>query len=86
MTARPVRFWTDDKLILLRELWGADELSSSEIGRVVGCTGNAVVGMANRLRLRAKRRVRGRIMSATAPHLSPWVDDGAGALTRTLTA
>ena len=42
--------WTEDQIDQLKELWG-EGLSTSEIGRKLGVTKNAVVGKAHRLGL-----------------------------------
>lgn len=42
--------WTDEQIDTLRKLWG-EGLSTSEIGRQLGVSKNAVVGKAHRLGL-----------------------------------
>lgn len=48
--SKPGEFWTPEVLQRLRDLWAAEH-STAEIGRRLGCTKNAVIGKANRLRL-----------------------------------
>ncbi len=96
----PSKFWTDARLAHLRELWEADELSASEIERIMGCTGNAVVGKACRLLLRSRRpegpwgrRKRGDVpptgdslarYGSATRFLTEWQDDGSGVMLRVL--
>lgn len=42
--------WTDERIARLTELWSQD-LSTAEIGKILGITKNAVVGKAHRLGL-----------------------------------
>lgn len=44
-------FWTDERITRLRKLWLADEMSCGEIGALLGCTRNSVIGKINRLGL-----------------------------------
>ncbi len=45
--------WTAENIAKLRRLWAGD-LSTAEIGRLIGMTKNAVVGKAHRLHLRSR--------------------------------
>lgn len=42
-------FWTPERVARLRELWGVQRVRA--IARELGCTGNAVIGKADRLGL-----------------------------------
>jgi GcrA cell cycle regulator len=63
--------WTPEQDARLQELW-AQGLSASAIGRAMGCTKNAVVGRAHRLKLAARptpiRPATGRPAKKAAPY------------------
>jgi GcrA cell cycle regulator len=42
-------FWTQERVDLMLVLWNADQLSTEEIGKLLGCSKNAVIGKARRL-------------------------------------
>lgn len=42
-------FWPEDQMVLARKLW-AEDRTASEIGKVLGVSRNAVLGMAHRNR------------------------------------
>jgi GcrA cell cycle regulator len=46
--------WTDEQIETLKSLWAAG-LSCNAIGRKLGCSKNAVVGKAHRLKLQQRR-------------------------------
>ena len=50
-------FWTPARVDLLKRLW-AQDLYASDIAKAIGCgcTRNAVIGKANRLKLAARNR------------------------------
>ena len=73
--------WTEDQIDQLKELWG-EGLSTSEIGRKLGVTKNAVVGKAHRLGLPprpspikravgAKRPARSKVMAVKSASRGP---------------
>lgn len=46
------RFWTDEKVAKMREM-AEQGMSASEIGRVLRCSRNAVIGKMDRVKIRA---------------------------------
>lgn len=47
--------WTDERILLLGQLILAGEMSSTDIGQVLGCSRNAAIGKANRLGFKGPR-------------------------------
>lgn len=52
--AEPEPFWTPDRFEKLCGMWCNTDLSAQEIGRVLGCSKNSVMGKVHRARLRDK--------------------------------
>ena len=50
--------WTDDKVNILKDLWGKGQTASQIAEIIGGVTRNAVIGKANRLNLSAKIKTR----------------------------
>jgi len=49
--------WTDTRKTQLRELWDRKpQLSAQQIGDIMGCTRNAIIGEAHRLELASRKR------------------------------
>ena len=63
--------WTEEFEDELRQQWGNSSLTATQIGKMLGCTRNAVIGKANRMGLepRAPRAtLRGVGTYARFPH------------------
>lgn len=57
VASQPTTFWTTARVDLLTRLW-AQGIYASDIAKAIGCgcTRNAVIGKANRLKLAARNR------------------------------